>query len=860
MNTKKFFTLLLSVLLVLSPLFACVGSKDVSPITIDENGVASWEAIEGAVGYDYLFVDINDTSVAEEYTEETSVPLPEGKCLHLRAVYSDGSRGDWIASDFFGEPTSWQSEEPPVVAEPSEVPTEPDADIKYLDFHYDVLLEDVNTWNLMEHQDVSTIIQDGEVLTFSAKGPHGTDIRFVGNGVSYEDGVLRFSSESTLLALDSIGRVCAYIPYVTEDSPSDTGISFLGGYSFDGRISVNGLDELFPSYGYGNSVEDVRDENYSYTSGMDKQVNMPGIGSFQGEFGLTELTIYYDEATYAAPLLEAQLLPSHYGFYLEGEHYDSSREVYDPDQRIYTFYLMLLPELQDEISPNPRSVIIDERYAQTRSVQNLPMDRYVIGNLKDSDGNVLDKQSEPLTVGCTLEITVAGQTLDMELPIVPRYNGAANYHELLPYSAQPSVGEVTPLVIPMVPSDHTDFDREAERIRLQQEVGRVLALDGTVTDYSAEGAPSLSLSSYYDAVSLGQHKITSFVSDWIEIPYTVEELTGVSVGAHSLPEEAVQMVKLRYPELDWSIFDRNEDGLIDSAVLYLAQPITDTVDLVGFGGAAHFSRGYTAENRGTPEDPVLKDFINMGSATIDWHNTLIHEYAHSLGLIDYYDTSYTGIDAVGQFDMQSGSYGDWNPYSKYAVGWIRPEIITGLAPGESVDITIGSQEKTGDAIVIPAAGTEMDGPFGEYLMVDLFTCTGVNADDGASFGLTDAVGVRIYHVNAHMERRELEGSDGVIYPIGTPHIGNTYSKNGRYHLELLQRGGRNTFTALNGGDTFLKPADLFRAGDVFEAARYAQFLTNGRMDSGADFGYTIQVISIEQNGADSTAVIRITAT
>lgn len=101
MNTKKIFTLLLSVLLVLSPLFACNGSKDVSPITIDENGVASWEAIEGAVGYDYLFVDINDTSVAEEYTEETSVPLPEGKCLHLRAVYSDGFQGTKCCDQFF---------------------------------------------------------------------------------------------------------------------------------------------------------------------------------------------------------------------------------------------------------------------------------------------------------------------------------------------------------------------------------------------------------------------------------------------------------------------------------------------------------------------------------------------------------------------------------------------------------------------------------------------------------------------------------------------------------------------------------------------------------------------------------------
>ena len=91
-------------------------------------------------------------------------------------------------------------------------------------------------------------------------------------------------------------------------------------------------------------------------------------------------------------------------------------------------------------------------------------------------------------------------------------------------------------------------------------------------------------------------------------------------------------------------------------------------------------------------------------------------------------------------------------------------------------------------------------------------------------------------------------------------MANDYKESGKYHIELLQRGGNNTFTnkASEYIRTQLERADLFRAGDVFDAAQYTAFLTDGRMDDGSEFGYTIQILSIEENGADSTATIRIT--
>lgn len=66
--------------------------------------------------------------------------------------------------------------------------------------------------------------------------------------------------------------------------------------------------------------------------------------------------------------------------------------------------------------------------------------------------------------------------------------------------------------------------------------------------------------------------------------------------------------------------------------------------------------------------------------------------------------------------MQSNNVGDWNAFSKYAVNWITPEVVKGLNSGESIQLTIGGFAETGDAIVIPAAGTVHKGPFGEYII------------------------------------------------------------------------------------------------------------------------------------------------
>jgi hypothetical protein len=241
--------------------------------------------------------------------------------------------------------------------------------------------------------------------------------------------------------------------------------------------------------------------------------------------------------------------------------------------------------------------------------------------------------------------------------------------------------------------------------------------------------------------------------------------------------------------------------------------------------------------------------------------TLQHEFAHGLGLIDYYDVTYSGIDAVGMYDMQSSNIGDWNVYSKYSVGWIEPEIVDGLTSGQYVDITIGSFGTTGDSIIVPVDGNDPTSPFSEYMAINLFSDCGLDGYYAGEFGLENCEGVRIYHIDGRMEYRDyvpLDYPDMESVPIGTIHFANDYKESGCYNVELIQAGRINTFTDKNDLRPQIMPEDFFRAGDTFTLESYGDFFFEEKTDCEMDFGYSIRVISITGHGENAQAVIRIT--
>ena len=69
------------------------------------------------------------------------------------------------------------------------------------------------------------------------------------------------------------------------------------------------------------------------------------------------------------------------------------------------------------------------------------------------------------------------------------------------------------------------------------------------------------------------------------------------------------------------------------------------------------------------------------------------------------------------------------------------------------------------------------------------------------------------------------------------------------NIELLQNGGKNTFTKIGATNRTVTAKDFFYAGDSFDAANYGEFLIDGKMDDRKDFGYTIEVVSITGSGS-----------
>ena len=153
--------------------------------------------------------------------------------------------------------------------------------------------------------------------------------------------------------------------------------------------------------------------------------------------------------------------------------------------------------------------------------------------------------------------------------------------------------------------------------------------------------------------------------------------------------EAVKLAKEQNPDLDFSSYDLNEDGVVDFVYAIYA----------GYG-----------EAQGGPEETVwpqsstleykdwnLYDGLYLGryscscelrgktGSTLDGIGTFCHEFSHILGLPDIYDPRYSGCPGLNGWDvMDIGSYNNesktpagYTAMDKYTLGWLKPELLDG---------------------------------------------------------------------------------------------------------------------------------------------------------------------------------------
>ena len=352
----------------------------------------------------------------------------------------------------------------------------------------------------------------------------------------------------------------------------------------------------------------------------------------------------------------------------------------------------------------------------------------------------------------------------------------------------PSTGNNKMLVVPVMFKGESLSDSNKVLSDLD------LVFNGNESDTGWE-----SVSSFYKESSFNKLNIEADVLDyWITIDKTVKEVANLSYNDYDDPSIYVLEYVYKYLEnkIDLKEYDNNSDGFVDGVWLVYGNHSysnyhLESDNIENLLWAYTYWDTYTKPNVNKPTFNVYcwgsYDFMYEGvNATsglkLDAH-TLIHETGHMLGLDDYYDYDATK-NPTGCLDMMDYNIGDHNSYSKWMLGWVEPNVYD---YNEGV-IDIDSFSDTGEFIVIPSDDKVNYSPLSEYLLIELYTPTGLNKLDSRYSYLSSYpkmftnVGVRIYHVDSRLGEFVYQRNDwyynDYIYNYS---LNDLYSNTGNYN-------------------------------------------------------------------------------
>ncbi len=316
--------------------------------------------------------------------------------------------------------------------------------------------------------------------------------------------------------------------------------------------------------------------------------------------------------------------------------------------------------------------------------------------------------------------------------------------------------------------------RQPQRITPLVSTGKLPVLminySDTTTTYSASdfdsllfsGAGGYTLKDYYAEVSYNQLTVSGAVSGWYTAAnnhsyYGENDANNNDSFPGLLVEEAISAAD---PVTDFSQYDTDGDCYVDVvAVIHQGTgeeaggADTDiwshrwslsAANAWGAGGAGEYTTNDSCPAGGfiKVNDYILQpEILFGGQQTI---GVFAHEYAHSLGLPDLYDTDNTS-GGLGNWALMAG--GSWNrrtrpgdrpahmsAWSKYFLGWATPTAVTGALTAETIDAASVAADiyLAGEGSASPAAG--------EYFLIEN------RHKSGFDIGLPGS-GLAIWHID-----------------------------------------------------------------------------------------------------------------
>ena len=459
----------------------------------------------------------------------------------------------------------------------------------------------------------------------------------------------------------------------------------------------------------------------------------------------------------------------------------------------------------------------------------------------------------------------------------------------------PSTGTQPILVFPITFTGTTFTDSELQDIK-------------TLTSGTAEDTHYWeSLKSFYQKSSYGQLNLTFTYSDPISLgmsaetfysTYTkTEDQQDYAAGAAYALKKAVTTYQKNGG--DTKPFDTNHDGFIDSVIMIYAQDASPSYDEHMFYWAYRYydywNSSCTALSdtiEGNIDKPVgfsyfwasLSFFYQyVGGRSghgnkIDAH-TLIHEFGHMLGADDYYNVDANDSSSTGPSDEPSGCKNmmafnvmDHDIFNKLQYSWVEPYYVT-----DNCEITIRPSESTGDCIVLSDLNGWNETAFDEYVIIELYTPTGLNEQDSttvypqmsgvwSSSGISRS-GIRMWHVDNRLAKADSSGNVTSWYTDAEVKAGNfgdqyypviAVSNSESYDNGPAEGKGFNALSLISSlGTKFTsyRPVtnlDLFHTGDHFSLSqsKYQKYFANtSHFNNGNDFPWTIEVVSCDDESA-----------
>ena len=506
---------------------------------------------------------------------------------------------------------------------------------------------------------------------------------------------------------------------------------------------------------------------------------------------------------------------------------------------------------------------------------------YEVGNPESINGSddlnivlsdTLDENVKRITLTYTYKGVTKNVSYDinaLETNTYEKTNIDKNYYDYwdnLGYKVTPSLGEAKVLAIPIWFTDSNKFisdvtkdgNGKTQKEQIVEDLDK--ALFGNNDEVSFR-----SLRTYYLEESFGSSKISGNVTPWYvankkstDYPDKDESITDLVSDAIKWYFDESGTTEVR------SDYDANNDGKIDYVFAFYGAnyhviiddtPRTrswcwkvrgakeDTLQVYGWVSALDI---YGLS--GVKEREAQLEISDLSTRMGLYTKTIIHEFAHGLGIYDLYDTKNMSYFPTDEFNMQSTDRGGHDPYDVMAIGYADPYVFASndtSLPNE-ITIQIKDFQSSGDLILLTPNWDNDKQIFDEYLLLELYTPTGLNLYDANSNTNANCVGIRLWHVNT------------IINSSTKRHTYTNTSDTTNDLVHFIRDDKEHTLRE----KTVLKEEYLFQKGESFNIEDYSLQFTNGnKLDNGLSLGWSFIVLDIVTDEyGNATATIKLTKT